>query len=347
MLQAMVLPQIQPGSLHSSVVYERRAVVSRRFVAALALAALASVFVYAVLAIATDFSAVVSQLRVFPAQTFILMLTLAGIGFVVRGLRWGRLMAAVGYPVRTSDALYMHLSSQTMTITPGRFGEGFKAWLASEMSEVPLSQAITLVFVERVADLVAICTLSLGGLSLFRGDGWTVLVLLIAVVTGAALASSVRVQRRAVRALTQRLGSGRYRVTADGVAETLASALRFRSLSRWVPVSVFVWGIEGVALYICLRTMGFDGLSVTVTISAYAISTILGVLTLLPGGIGPTEASLVGILVAAGIPAAAASMATMMTRVSTLWWGVMVGWIVLSTRPRLARALLAGSTRAA
>ena len=66
----------------------------------------------------------------------------------------------------------------------------------------------------------------------------------------------------------------------------------------------------------------------------------MGAFTFLPGGIGLTEASMTGILVATGMDASSASAATLITRVATLWWGVAVGWLAVATRPSLFTSLL-------
>ena len=60
----------------------------------------------------------------------------------------------------------------------------------------------------------------------------------------------------------------------------------------------------------------------------------------LPGGIGLTEASMAGILMAAGMGASGASAATLVTRVAALWWSVGVGWVALGSRPAVLRTVL-------
>ncbi|MGB4441737.1 MAG: lysylphosphatidylglycerol synthase domain-containing protein, partial [Coriobacteriia bacterium] len=81
-------------------------------------------------------------------------------------------------------------------------------------------------------------------------------------------------------------------------------------------------------------------LGVLAEVSVYGVATIAGAFSFLPGGIGLTEASMAGILMAAGMGASAASAATLVTRVATLWWSVGVGWVALGSRPTVLRAVL-------
>lgn len=314
----------------------------RRVIGGLIGAALASVLVYAVLAAFTDAAAVNAQLRAFPAATFAVMLLLAAIGFVARGLRWGWLMGRLEHPTRATDALYMQLSGQTMTVTPGRVGEVFKSWLAKDIAGLPMTSGIALVFAERVADLIAVCILSLGGLSLLGGNTWTLGGALAAIALGVVVASSRWFHKLSLKAISKQEWAQQHHASAVQISQTIQVALRWDTLARSVPVSVLAWGLEGVGFALCLNELGFDEMSVAGAVSVYAVSTLVGAVTFLPGGIGLTEASMAGVLIALGMTGSDASAATLITRVATLWWGVAVGWAALATRPSQLRALVAG-----
>ncbi|MCZ7680460.1 MAG: hypothetical protein M5U28_17525 [Sandaracinaceae bacterium] len=62
---------------------------------------------------------------------------------------------------------------------------------------------------------------------------------------------------------------------------------------------------------------------------------------MMPGGLGVTEAGMTGAIEAlsgGAVPAAAATAATMLTRLATLWWAVVVGAVALALfRRMLAR----------
>lgn len=303
-------------------------------------AALASALVYAVMIALSDGPQVVSALRDFPLSTFAIMLVLGLACSVVRAIRWGMLMRVVGYPVSIVDALYLHLSGQTMSISPGRVGEVLKPWLAREVSGLPLSRGIALVFTERVADLIAVCILSLGGLSVLGGGSVWLLVGLGAIVVGTALASSKWFHRLTLGFLSRQTWAARFSDSATAISETVQVTLDWRVLLWSVPSSALAWGFEGVGFVLCVEALGFSALDTASAVSVYAVSTIVGAFTFLPGGIGLTEASMAGILVALGMAASAASVATLLTRLATMWWAVALGWVTLLTRPVLFKRLL-------
>lgn len=313
---------------------------SRRIISGLALAALATVLVSGVMALLTDGPAMLVALVGFPPLVLVAMLALGLGGFAVRGLRWGMLMRLTGHPTSVSNAIYLQVTGQTMTLTPGRVGEVLKPWLARGMSGIPMTQGVSLVFAERVADLIGVCILSLGGLSLIKGNRWVLLAGIVAVVIGSVIASSDWFHALALRVVKKQAWAQRHHASADAISETIRLSLTWRTLAWSVPMSVFAWGLEGVGFALCVSALGFTKLNLLTAVSVYAISTIVGALTFLPGGIGLTEASMAGILIAAGMNPGDASAATLITRIATLWWGVGLGWLLLALRPSVLRSVL-------
>lgn len=314
-----------------------------KIIRALVLAVLASALVYAVMIVVSDSRAVADAVNGFAPWALVLMLTLSIGCFALRSVRWGMLMRVVGHPVRLRDAFYLHMSGQTMGISPGRVGEVLKPWLAREVSGMPMSRGLALVFAERVADLIAVCILALGGLSALGGGVWTLAAALGAIALGTAVASSQWFHGIALGVLAKQRWAERYHASAATISETIRIALSWRVLVWSVPTSIVAWGLEGVGFMLCIRELGFGGLDVFAAVSVYAVATIVGAFTFLPGGIGITEASLAGILVSVGMTASGASAATLLTRVVTLWWAVLLGWLVLASRPGPFRRLLGAS----
>ena len=65
------------------------------------------------------------------------------------------------------------------------------------------------------------------------------------------------------------------------------------------------------------------------TLSIYTSSVIIGVVSLIPGGIGVTEGSLVGLFTFEGIDISLALVLSVIIRLTTLWYSVSIGFIGL------------------
>lgn len=314
-----------------------------RVIRALVIAVLASALVYAVMIFVSDGPAVAEALSGFSAGVMVEILALSIGCYLLRGIRWGMLVRLAGADVTHLDAIYLHMAGQTMSVSPGRVGEVLKPWLTRETAGLLMSKGLALVFAERVGDLIAVVILALGGLSALGGGTWTLVLALVAIVAGAAVASSEWFHRLALGVLGKQAWAKRHEASAAAISDTIRAALSWKSLMWSVAFSFVAWGLEGIGFFLCLRELGFEGLGLFAAISVYAVSTIVGAFTFLPGGIGLTEASMAGILVTAGMATAGASAATLVTRVATLWWAVLLGWVVLLSRPRLSRRLLKGA----
>lgn len=305
----------------------------KRIVNGIICAGLGSVLLYAALAFFTDAPGMAAALRSFPPSIAAVMLALSAISFVIRGLRWAALMRVIGMSVSYTDALYLQISGQSMSVTPGRAGEMLKPWLASRLTAMPMTRGVALVVSERIADLIAVCFLSLGGFALLRGNAWTMALAIGVIAAGTVLASSKRFHELGLRFIERQTWTRRHHASATAISATIQKSLTWRTMLWSVGASVVAWGLEGVGFGLCLHALGFTTLSILVAVSVYAVSTIVGAFTFLPGGIGLTEASMTGILIAAGMNPASASAATLITRMATLWWGVAIGWMALATRP--------------
>ncbi|MDH4140871.1 MAG: flippase-like domain-containing protein [Coriobacteriia bacterium] len=311
---------------------------SRRLLRGLVLAALGSVLVYGVLAALTDAPAVASALRGFPLPTLGAMIALTLVCYFLRALRWRFLVSRVDCPMSLSDAVYVQFSGMTMTVTPGKVGEVLKAYLAREICDLRMSRGIAIVFSERLADLIAVLVLSLGGVSLLGGAWFSVALAGLVIALGTFAVSSERFHQFVLRLVMSRKWSRRHHASATAMSETVREVLRTGPFVVSIAFSLVAWGAEGVAFALSLRALGFTALGIWPAIAIYAASTVVGALAFLPGGIGFTELSIAALLVAAGMPGPDASAATVIIRLVTMWFGVGLGWIVFATRPRMLRA---------
>ncbi|HXF62244.1 MAG TPA: lysylphosphatidylglycerol synthase domain-containing protein, partial [Caldilineaceae bacterium] len=118
-----------------------------------------------------------------------------------------------------------------------------------------------------------------------------------------------------------------------------------RNLLISLSVGMVCWAAEGMAYYLVLRGFGavMGGQGVLVAIFIFCISTVIGAVFAMPGGLGGVEGSLVALSSQlAALPIATATAAALLIRFCTLWFGVLVGVVSFLLWP----GLLAGATPA-
>lgn len=86
------------------------------------------------------------------------------------------------------------------------------------------------------------------------------------------------------------------------------------------------WGLQGFGLWVILSYLGVE-FSIFLIIGIYSASLIIGMISLIPGGIGVTEASISALLVYFGIDLEIAVAAAILSRLTTFWLSILVGYI--------------------
>jgi glycosyltransferase 2 family protein len=246
---------------------------------------------------------------------------LTALNYVIRFWRWQRYLARLAIAVPVGHSFAIFVAGLTMTITPAKLGEVLKCGLLRRSFAVPLRRSAPIVLAERVTDATGVVVLAVAG-----GAGtnrWPLLVLaLVGVVVVVAVVRSPQLERVA------RLGE------APGAARAL---LETRLLVEMTAVSAVSWFCECLAAYVCVRGLRLD-LSLADTIVVFSLGSLAGALSFLPGGLGVAETSMTGLIRVFGdMPKAAAAAATVLIRLATLWFAVVLGLAGLAAEGRLAR----------
>ncbi len=225
-----------------------------------------------------------------------------------------------------------------MSVTPAKLGEVFKSYLLKELEGIQISRTVPVVFAERVTDVLGL--LALAALS-FSALWYGPLPIALSAIVIFALIGVIQSRSLSLKlvGLVARLSFLR------GVAGSLYTAYESahslvcpRPLAAAVLLSIVSWGFECIAFYFVLKGVGVD-VPLVVPTFVFSFSSIAGTLSMIPGGLGAAEGSMTGLLVLEGISAAVAAAATVIIRLSTLWFGVGVGIVCLTFTLRHYRKL--------
>ncbi|MCH7494343.1 flippase-like domain-containing protein [bacterium] len=260
--------------------------------------------------------------------------------YLLRAARWRWLLARGGDPLPWGVAAATFLAGFFYTFTPGKVGELAKAAHLYDLTGIPARRSLAAVWLERSSDVAGVVALAVP-LVAFWLPGPAVAWALL----GVALGFATMLLLTRLPALFLPL-AGRLLPAADDAARAaFGKALRRQSgplpAAGLAAVGWVAWALEGVSCWACLRALGLSG-GFWVAAQAYALSMLAGAASLIPGGLGATEFSLEALLRAvAGLAAADAARAVLLTRLATLWWGFPIGvaalaWVLWATKRRQA-----------
>jgi uncharacterized protein (TIRG00374 family) len=255
---------------------------------------------------------------------------LVTVSYGIRFLKWEYYLRTLRIDVPLKTSILIFVSGLMMVITPGKAGEVWKAWFLRDEQGIPVNQTAPVVGAERVTDLLALAAFAFLGVVLYRQSSTTLIGVTVLFVGGVAL---LQWQSLCLRILTlcetiPLIGS-----YADEIREFYDSTyalFRPKQLGVAMVISLVAWGMEGVALWIVLNGFATDA-SILLALFVLGLGSVVGAASLLPGGLGAAEASMVGMLVFFEYSRAIAVSSTLVIRVGTLWYGAVLGTVVFAS----------------
>jgi glycosyltransferase 2 family protein len=296
--------------------------------------AVLTVVVFAGLFLFGDAGQVTSALAQFDMRAFAVVIGLTTVGYLVRFVKWELYLDELDIDVPRTTSLTVFFSGLMMVVTPGKAGEVWKAWLLRDMEDVPASKTTPVVGAERITDVVSLAVLASVGVVAYGRSPAILAAVVVAFVAGLGL-----LQWRAgcLRILSWAEGLpvvGEYADEFETFYESTYVLFRFRPLALATVLSIAAWALEGIALWVTLAGFGVE-VSILAAVFVFALGSVIGAVSLLPGGLGAAEASMTGLLLTFSVAEPIAVAATLVVRVGTLWYAAVLGFAVFSVHKLL------------
>ncbi|MBW2732204.1 MAG: flippase-like domain-containing protein [Deltaproteobacteria bacterium] len=275
----------------------------------------------------------------------VLALTLFNYG--VRFAKWQIYLRTLSIEVPTKESMLIFLSGLSMVVTPGKIGELLKSYLLKTSREIPMALTVPVVMAERVTDLIALLILMSSGLLVFRLGALPMAILGACVLLFLLIVSYRPLALSLLRLAGKLPGVGRFSDRLLAFYESMATLFRPRPLAIATLLSVASWSCECLGTYLIVGGFPSVRISLLMATFIYSAGTVGGLPT--PGGLGLTDGGMTAMLhYLAHIERSVAAAATLLVRLTTLWFAVIVGVIALlvfSRRVELAEDATDGMQR--
>lgn len=266
------------------------------------------------------FAQLPSLLAVLPG-----LMGIALFSYLIRYMRWRWLLARAGNVTAWLPGFLAYLSGFAFTATPGKVGELIRIRYFQPMG-VPPPKVLGAFIYERAFDLIAVLVLS--SLALAHNELFPFALAFVAVLLGAIVvmasrpkwiskvAAYLRLRRfkwlaRLLVTLREGLLACRLWLTPRDMLVSLAL-----SLAAWAATSFsFVWLVDQLGI----------SLNLSIALAIYPLAMLAGAASMVPGGVGSTEAAIVALLALFGVSVGVAAMAAVGIRIATLWFAVLCG----------------------
>ncbi len=285
--------------------------------------------VYLGLSIYANFGQLMTAFGKFNWVVFPLVLLFSSCNYIMRFIKWDYYTKVLGIKIEKKMSLLIFLSSFIMSITPGKVGEVFKSYLLKEYNGTAISRSAPIVLAERITDFLSLILLCGVGVVMFGYDSRLIIIIGVFFVILVGLLSSKTVSHKIIGFFEKFAFISKISQKIYLAYDSIYLMVRIKELIITIIFSIFAWFFECLGLYFVINSFGIENtvhVDIFVSTFIYGFATIAGAVTMLPGGLGATDASIAFMLVSLKkVAESTAVAATLIIRIATLWFAVLVG----------------------
>lgn len=312
----------------------------KRSLRALMVSVLAAIFLYGAVLIGADSGELNEAFTRITGTLWSVILGLSLLNYALRYWRWDWMILRQT-PKQTRRIphrchLTIYLAGFAFTATPGKVGEALRS-LYLHRFNISTGLSLGALLIERILDLLAVAFLAwlmvyaLPGYELWPTMIMVIAALFILLVSLAPGRAWLRQQRTRLQTRFPGHDHGilqRLWLALEQIASTSRALLTPRPFILGLIIGLIAWAAEAWGLFLVTNALGME-IHWAVVMGIYSISVIIGALSFVPGGLGTTEASMALLLVALGADPTEAAVATLVCRIATLWFAVILGFVAV------------------
>lgn len=252
--------------------------------------------------------------------------------YVVQGIRWHFLLVDVGIRMRMRDVVLLTVAGQATSLLP--LGELTRAVFVAEAAKAEFGAAVAAETVQELLYMFVLILFAIPGLlAIPHALGGIIVVLLFmaAVLVGLIWCPVYRWLRLTV-SRTPLLKRVLHQL--DEIHNDLALLMRKPGTLGWSWLSGLQAALMVSTLWLVAEAVAPGKLGWWDAALVFAVSSVAGLLSLIPGGIGAYEGSIIGLLVGLGINPGIAVAIAVLQRLSSQGVATTVGFIAYGVARR-------------
>lgn len=216
------------------------------------------------------------------------------------------------------------MSGLIMSVTPGKMGELLKAYLVKQISGEPISKTAPIIFAERITDFLSLIFIGLIGGYVYNFGREIIIAVGIFFIFLTIALTNKNIGEAIINYFSKINFIKKYTEHAKEAYESSYQMLQPKPLLQMSLLSLAAWFFECLGYYLILTNFHVE-ISLLWASFSYAFATIVGAISMLPGGLGVTEGSLTVLLQQKHYSLEIAFASTFIVRIVTLWFAVFVG----------------------
>jgi len=285
--------------------------------------------VYIALSIYANLGQLMIAFGQFHWLMFIPVLLLSLGNYLTRFLKYEYYTKVLNIKIDRKMNFVIFLSSFVMSVTPGKVGEVFKSYLLKEQNGTQISKSAPIILAERITDFISLIMLSLVGVIMFGYESKLIIIIGSLFIALIFLISSKKFSFLIIGFFERFAFFNKISQKVLIAYDSIYKMVRIKELIICIILSILAWFCECLGMYIVINSFGeISPIHIDIFVSTfiYGFATIAGSVTMLPGGLGATDASITFLLISLkSVAQSVAVAATLLVRVATLWFAVIIG----------------------
>jgi len=271
-----------------------------------------------------EFSINISQ---FDFSYLPIILAFVFLGIMIKSLRQQLLYKQIEVCISFKTGILLFISGLSMEATPGGSGELIKSYYLKKKFGYPLAKTFPTVIMERLLDLTGIAgILLIVGLLL---DNYNIISLMLILLSTLSLIFASGKKKKLFNfllSIIEKIPILKKQASSFSESYQVFGELTSgKIMTKTLGLSFLVWMTDAIMIYFIFIGFNLNFDIIFSTFSMYS-SLLLGVLTMIPAGIGVTEVSFVEILKSEGVDTATSTSLIILFRLVTIWFLTVLGF---------------------
>lgn len=280
-----------------------------------------SAIIYLGMGLYADLRNLITVIQGVKPYLYLQLILLTTTAYIIRLVKWTYLLRVADVRLNARENVFVFLSGLAMTVTPAKIGEVWKGFLIKELKDVRLSRTIPVVVVDRLTDVISLIVLSLLGITYYE-RGIAIITLIILGVIAFIVAFKTGMFFKTFDLVIEKKFK-KYTESATEFSIYLSKLLNANKALLASLLGVLAWFFECLTIH--LTVLEFNAMTLPISVFIFSFASLVGSLSMIPGGIGVTEASISGLLQYFGIDTVSAVATSIIVRLTTLWYGTLIG----------------------
>ena len=271
-----------------------------------------------------EFSINISQ---FDFSYLPIILAFVFLGIMIKSLRQQLLYKQIEVCISFKTGILLFISGLSMIVTPGGSGELIKSYYLKKNFGYPLAKTFPTVIMERLLDLAGIV-----GILLIVGvllDNHNIIFLMLILLSTLSLIFASGKKKKLFNfllSIIEKIPVLKKQASSFSESYQVFGELTSgKIMTKTLGLSFLVWMTDAIMIYFIFIGFNLNFDIIFSTFSMYS-SLLLGVLTMIPAGIGVTEVSFVEILRGEGVDTATSTSLVILFRLVTIWFLTVLGF---------------------